>query len=29
LQEEIDFKVNRLKERMEVANEKLSESRWT
>jgi NTP pyrophosphatase (non-canonical NTP hydrolase) len=27
LQEEIDFKVNRLKERMEVANEKLSESR--
>lgn len=27
LQEEIDFKVNRLKERMEVANENLSESR--
>lgn len=25
LQEEIDFKVNRLKERMEVANENLSE----
>lgn len=27
LQEEIDFKVNRLKERMEVADENLSESR--